>query len=268
MRFEQRLRESVGRHGALAAVVTQRGRHSYAELDLKSERLAAALQAGGVTRGARVVLFMEDGWEAVVSLFAVLKAGGVLMPVATAATASEFHAILHQDQPVAVLTQSRLAAMVAASIASVWSVRLIVLAGGDRARSGGTCISFEEVVGGIGRVAPLADAGNDSDPAVLIAGEAPLTHRQLGEDAAGAAISGDGTMLPALAERAGLSRLLAVVEAGGTMIVRSPSVRADDAGQRIVDLRPAPPPFGMSRRFDAAVAGGSARFAEVNKAAG
>ena len=149
----------------MPAIVAGRARHSYAELDLKSERLAAALQAGGVTRGARVVVFMDDGWEAVVSLFAVLKAGGVVVPVGSGADGRRaFTRSLQKDQPVAIVTQSRLAAMVAAAIASVWSVRLIVLAGGDRARTGGTCISFEEAVGRIGRVTPVAARGQRQRP--------------------------------------------------------------------------------------------------------
>ena len=164
MRIEERLKESAARHGAHPAIVAGRAGHSYAELDAKSDRLATALQAGGVTRGARVMVFMDNGWEAVVSLFAVLKAGGVVVPVGTGASAGALSEKLHKGQPVAIVTQSRLAAMVAAAIASVWSVKLIVLAGGDRARTGGTCISFEETVGRMGRATPVAARGRRRRP--------------------------------------------------------------------------------------------------------
>jgi acyl-CoA synthetase (AMP-forming)/AMP-acid ligase II len=251
MRIDERLRASVARHGAHPAVVGGRTCHSYAELDLKSERLAAALQSGGVGRGDRVVLFMDDGWEAVVSIFAVLKAGGALAPVDAGATAGELSERLRKSQAVAVVTQSRLAEMVAGAIASLRSVRLIVLAGGDRARAGSTCISFEATVGRLGHVAALAAAGADTDPALLIDGEAPISHRQLAEDAA--AISGDGIELPPLGGRAGLSRLLAAIEAGRTVSPRS--LRQDDAKRRFVDMRSAESPFGFSRLFDATVAG-------------
>ncbi len=258
MRIEERLKESVARYGALPAIVAGRASHSYAELDLKSERLAAALQAGGVTRGQRVVLFMDDGWEAVVSIFAVLKAGGVVMPVGTGATAAALGERLQSSRPVAVVTQSRLAAMVAAAIAPVWSVRLIVLAGGDRSRAGGTCVSFEEAVGGIGHVASLAPAGGDGDAAVLIAGEAPLTHRVLVEDAAGALLADGDVMLPPLAERAGLSRLLAALAAGRTVVARGLFARDDDrrAGKR----QAVESPFGISQLFETAMAGGAPVF--------
>ncbi len=256
MRIEERLKESVARHGAEPAIVGGRACHSYAELDLKSERLAAALQAGGVQRGARVAMFMDDGWEAVVSFFAVLKAGGVLVPVDAEATAGGLSERLRKERPVAVVTQSRLAAMVAAAIASAWSVRLIVLAGGDRARAGGTCISFEETVGRIARVPPLAAAGDDGDPAVVFAGEAPLSHCRLAEDAAAAAIADDGIALPPLADRAGLGRLLAAVDAGRTMIVGARYVRESEAERRGGERRPAESPFGVAGLFEGKMAGG------------
>jgi long-chain acyl-CoA synthetase len=247
MRIEERLRESAARMGAGPAVIAGRARHSYAELGLKSLRLAAALASGGVARGERVIVFMDDGWEAVVSFFAVLKAGGVVVPVATAAAAGQLGETLRRTQPVAVITQSRLAAMVAAEIAQVWSVKLIVLAGGDRARTAGTCISFEEIVERIGQLAALPASGSESDPAVLLAGDA-LTHCQIAEDATATAAPADGVMVPALGERAGLALLLAAVEAGRTMTAQSLFAREDE--RRTVRRRAAEAPFGIGQRLD------------------
>ncbi len=255
MRIEERLRESVARYGAHPAIVAQRICHSYAELDLKSERLAAALQSGGVARGSRVAIFMDDGWEAVVSIFAALKAGAIVMPVGAGTVASVLGEALHKGQPVAVITQSRLAAMVAAAIASVWSVRLVVLVGGDRARAGATCISFEETVERIGRTPRLAAVGDDSDAAVQFADEAPLTHRQIGEAAAGAAIGDETIPLPALAECAGFVRMLSALDAGRTMTARAASARAVGGEHRVAALRPGESSFGMSGLLDAATAG-------------
>ena len=260
MRIEERLRESAaGQGGAHPAVVAARGSHSYTELDCKSERLAAALQAGGVRRGDCVMMFMDDGWEAVVSVFAVLKAGGVLAPVGAGATAAALSEALQEGQPVAIVTQSRLATMVAAAISSVWSVRLIVLAGGDRARAGGTCISFEEAVTRVGRVAPLATPGADTDPAAQFSGEAPLTHRQIAEDTTAAANCGEGILLPPLAERSGFSRLLAAIDGGRTMIARLPFVH-NEAERRIVDVRPAAPRLRILGSANTAMAGATPVF--------
>jgi long-chain acyl-CoA synthetase len=237
MRIDQRLRESAARHGAHPAVVAARVCHSYAELNLKSDRLAAALQAGGIGRGDCVAVHMDDGWEAVVTVFAVLKAGAVIAPIAAEASAGELANALLQVQPAAVATQSRLAAAVSAAIAPVPSVRLVVLAGGDRARGGGTCISFEEAVGRIGHQVLAADAGSGADEAVLIAGEAALSHRELIAQAAAVSAVEDGMVLPPLARRAGLGRLLAAVDAGCLMVVQSHFGREAESDRRIVAMR-------------------------------
>ena len=255
MRIEERLRDSAARHGTRPAIVAQRIRHSYAELDLKSQRLAAVLQDGGVGRGGRVAIFMDDGWEAVVSAFAVLMAGGVVVPIGAGAPASALAETLQTIQPVAVITQSRLAAMVAAAISSLWSMRLIVLAGGGQARSGGTCISFEETVGRVGRIPPLAAVGDDTDPAVQFSGEAPLTHRQLIENTEGAAVYGDGIVLPSLVERAGFVRMLSALAAGCTMTASSVCAREDERERRADEARPGESAFGISRLLDTAMAG-------------
>ena len=74
----------------------------------------------------------------------------------------------------------------------------------------------------------------------MFGGEAPLTHRQLAEDAAGAAVPGDGIALPPLAERAGLSRLLAAVDAGRTMVARSLFAQRGRTPRHRTAVRPKP----------------------------
>ncbi len=54
---------------------------TYAELDLRSNRLANALTARGIQSGDRVGLCVSRGTEMVVALLAVLKAGGTYVPL-------------------------------------------------------------------------------------------------------------------------------------------------------------------------------------------
>ena len=254
MRIEERLKDSVARYGARPAVFAQRIRHSYAELEVKAQRLAAALQGGGLRRGDRVAIFMDDGWEALVSTFAVLMAGGVVVPVGADTAGSVFAETLQKRQPVAVITQSRLAAMVATAISSVFSIRLVVLAGGGRADAGSTCISFEETVGRIGRAPPLSADGDDSDPAVQFGGDEPLTHGQLADAADAAAIPEDGMALPPLSEPDGFGRMLAALAAGRTMMAGAPFAREGCGERRNAAPRPSESAFGVSRLFDGAIA--------------
>ncbi len=230
MRIEDYLKESAMRHGAGAAVLGARGYHTYAELELKAARLAAALQARGVIRGDRVMLYMDDGWEAVVSIFAVLKAGGVVIPVQPSTSEDDLVAALHRNRPAAIVTEARLASTLAATLAAASSLKLLVLARGERTHLGDSCLSFEEVVNRISRPPHVDHSGEDTDPAIVLSGKTALTHRCIVEETAVEEISGDTVAIPPLALRDGFCRLFAAIRAGLTLVVPSPGDAA--AGSR------------------------------------
>jgi acyl-CoA synthetase (AMP-forming)/AMP-acid ligase II len=81
MRFEQFLRQSAERFPEKTALVASGKRLTYSQLDDLSDRLAQGLIDRGIGRGDRVVIFLDNCAEAVVSIFAVLKAGAVFSPV-------------------------------------------------------------------------------------------------------------------------------------------------------------------------------------------
>src|SRR5687768_9726994 len=60
------------------AVIIEGERHSYSDLLDEARGLARALQDRGVERGDRVAVYLESSWPAVVSVYGVLLAGGVL----------------------------------------------------------------------------------------------------------------------------------------------------------------------------------------------
>jgi amino acid adenylation domain-containing protein len=66
--------------GQLALIVGDQG-HSFRFIDRASDRLACALQRMGVARGDRVAVMIENSAEMVISLWGVLKAGAVFVPV-------------------------------------------------------------------------------------------------------------------------------------------------------------------------------------------
>lgn len=63
------------------ALVCEGRRLTYAEIEAAANRLANALIAHGVRRGDRVGLFVKNSVEAVVSVFAVLKAGAAFVVI-------------------------------------------------------------------------------------------------------------------------------------------------------------------------------------------
>lgn len=227
MRVEDLLRESAVRHGPGVAIVAGRGRHSYAELDVKSDRLAFALQARGFRRGDRLAAFMDNGFASNVCLFATLKAGGVFNPLDPSLSAEELARSLEAGTSVAIATDSRRASVSGAALALVRSVRLVVLTGGNIAPPTPTCLSFEEVVGRTSPRSHPAPVGEDSDAAVAFGRDVPLSHREIlaaapGEDGE---IGMPLTALPCGGEP-GLLRLVATIRAGTTMVLGARPDRA------------------------------------------
>ena len=81
MRVEQFLKSSAGRYPDKAALVAGATRLTFADLDAASDRLSKSLHRHGVARGDRIVVFMDNSWEAIVCIFAALKSGAVFIPI-------------------------------------------------------------------------------------------------------------------------------------------------------------------------------------------
>jgi len=98
------VRDIADRHGDLPALVAGDRRVTYAELSGESKRIARALLAAGVTKGARVGVLMGNRPEMVATLFAIGMVGGVGIPMSTFAVVPERdHVIAHSDMSLLVL---------------------------------------------------------------------------------------------------------------------------------------------------------------------
>ena len=229
MRVEQFLNDSATRFGKKAAIVVAGRQHSYADLARSSDRVAAALRNRGVLRGDRVALFMDDNFEAVVSAFAVLKAGAVASPIHARSDAATLARILSSTGAVAMVTGARLASVAAAAMSSVGTVRLVVLCGGDRSTASRSCLIFEELIRGFGPGPCIERVGPPSDPALLLqaigpdgeSSEATLTHAEV--VAAATAVDHTPRMHSSILSHRGLCQLLAAIRAGATLVLETPS---------------------------------------------
>ena len=166
MRVEQFLIANAAAHGAKTALVTDRRRLRYDELDDLSSRLAVALSANGVRRDDRVLVFMDNCWEAAVAIFAILKAGATFSPINASTKADKLAYVIADCEPAAVLSQAKLMPVVAQ--ARVLSGRPLFVAS-TRTPSGvtpGGTVSFEDcletALGSVGH------GGIDVDLAMLI----------------------------------------------------------------------------------------------------
>src|SRR3990170_1240368 len=104
MRFEQFLRDSAIRFPDKTAVVASGKRLTFSQ------------------RGDRVVLFLDNSAEAVVSIFAVLKAGAVFSPVNPSTKADKLAFILNNCRARGIITQQKIAGVAADAVEASPSV--------------------------------------------------------------------------------------------------------------------------------------------------
>ena len=231
MRVEQLLKDGAERFGAKAAIVVGRRHHSYRDLDTKSARLADALGRRGVTRGDRVAVFLDNSFEAVVSTFAILRAGAVVCPVDPGAAPERLAAVLGETDAVGIVTEARLASAAAAAIAGAPRIRVVVLTGGSHGSAEAGCLNFEDIVGAVAALGAPLHAGESSDPAIVVSvadgyGLAQtLTHEDLVAAAAGSETPLDAVVVASLpiSSHYGLYQLLTAIKAGATQVLQCTS---------------------------------------------
>lgn len=80
------------------AVITEHERFHYQELNIEVNKFASSLQQYGIGKGDKVVLFMPNTTEFVISYFAVLRLGAIIVPINAKLTQQEVTYILkHSD---------------------------------------------------------------------------------------------------------------------------------------------------------------------------
>lgn len=89
------------------ALVCQGRRLTYAQIDSMSDRLAGALIKHGVQRGDRVAIHLGNTAEAVVSIFAVLKAGAVFVMISPAQKREKLVYILNHCRACSLITGAK-----------------------------------------------------------------------------------------------------------------------------------------------------------------
>jgi amino acid adenylation domain-containing protein len=152
------------------ALVCGGDRLTFEALDDRSNRLAAGLCSLGVKRGDRVVTHLENSVESVVSLFAVLKAGAVFVPVGRTVKAEKLGYILNDCTPAAFIADTR-PAVLRDALERAPSVRTTLLVRADDdafAALPGTALSLDGVIESEQAPRPAGERVIDLDLAALV----------------------------------------------------------------------------------------------------
>jgi amino acid adenylation domain-containing protein len=108
------------------ALVCGDRRYTYARIYDQSTRLAHALIAMGLKRQDRVVIFCENSVESVVSLFAILMAGGIFVMLNPAMKAKKLAYILNNSGAAAVIAHESKSMVVREAAANAADLRYVV----------------------------------------------------------------------------------------------------------------------------------------------
>ena len=160
------LTHSASRFPQKVALVCGGRRLTYAELNEMSDRLGNALVLGGVRRGDRVAIHLHNSVEAVVGIFAVLKAGGTFVFINASTKPEKLIYILNNCRAKALVMDAR-----SGGALDLWeavpSLALGILCG-PRGGNGDARLKHFDDIQSDGPATPLPIINIDLDLACLI----------------------------------------------------------------------------------------------------
>ena len=166
------LASSAARLPDKTALVCEGQRLTYAQIEAASNRLANALVARGLKRGDRIALYLPNNFEAVVSIYATLKAGGVFVMINPATKKEKVLYILNDCRATGLIMEAQNATQSSSAeiMAEAPSLKFCVLGGEHGTGPGGegdSCFVFEKLLD-VSPATPLPRSNIDLDLACLI----------------------------------------------------------------------------------------------------
>jgi len=232
MRLEARLSEAVLRFGPKTALVAGDARLTYAELDAAANRLASSLARAGVVAGDRVLMVLDNGYEAVIGFFGAWKLGATACPIHPSIKADKLAGIMSSIEAAVVLTHVRLRPTVEAALATAGLKPLLVVVQAGADDDLGAALRFEDLI--VTEAGELPPALLDEEALALVIHTSGSTGRPKGVmlthanvNAACEAIvtylgnTSDDTVLSVLplSFGYGITQVVTMVMAGGTLVL-------------------------------------------------
>jgi amino acid adenylation domain-containing protein len=125
------LEHSARRLARKTALVCEGARLSYQQIDALANQFAHALIAGGVERGDRVAIFLDNSVEAVVAIFGALKANAVFCVINPTTKTDKLQWMLQNARPSVFVTQHNKLNIAGPVCAQAPSVQQLYVVGDD-----------------------------------------------------------------------------------------------------------------------------------------
>ena len=144
MLVHEYLENSAKRLPNKTALVFQDQRLTYKQLDEKANQFAHALINAGLMKGDRVSIFLDNSSEAVVSIYGVLKAGGVFSTLSATLKTKKLEYILNNSDSSFLISHWQKDKVVSQSVENVDSLKAVIMCGKRKVESDNlnTHISF------------------------------------------------------------------------------------------------------------------------------
>jgi amino acid adenylation domain-containing protein len=139
------LEQSADRKPEKTALVCDGQRLTYADVEAQANRLANALLAQGIQRGDRVALYLPNSLELAIGIFAILKAGGVFVPINHTTKSDKCAYILNNCAARGLITSGRQAELAQHLVQVVPSLKTIVLTAGAIAPEEVDCLRYDAI---------------------------------------------------------------------------------------------------------------------------
>jgi long-chain acyl-CoA synthetase len=163
------LEDSAHRLPGKTALIAGGERYSYADINAMADSVASALASAGLQQGDRAAVFLDNSLEAVVSLFGVLKAGGVFLMVNPTMKAEKLTYILNNCRASALFGPAAKSDIIKEAAKNSCHLKSVFLAGkiNAPAASGMRALSLDEVMNA-GGATQVPGRSSDADLATII----------------------------------------------------------------------------------------------------
>jgi amino acid adenylation domain-containing protein len=129
MLVHQFLENAAARFPDKTALICDHQRLTYGQLNAVADQLAAAFIEMGIKRQDRIIIFLENSVESVVSLYAVLKAGAVFVMLHPGMKTCKLNFIIKDSGARAVITHSVKSSIVLAALSDATDLEYIIWCG-------------------------------------------------------------------------------------------------------------------------------------------